>query len=145
MAPFVAAARPLVGTVVPGAARRWQGARMQSLRALVVLAVSLADPACSGAPAPTGRAGAEMRRGRVDVATVHGASLEHTATGENPDRRVSVYVPPSYATDARHRYPVVYLLHGIFDTDAVWTGNDQPWSSVQDVMDRGIAEDCSAS
>ena len=113
---------------------------MPSLRALLVLGVSVVDLACSGVPPPAMHAAAETRRGHIDVATLHGTSLEHTATGESPDRQVSVYVPPSYAADAQRRYPVVYLLHGILDSDKVWTGNEQPWSSVQDVMDRGIAE-----
>src|SRR5262249_53521570 len=34
----------------------------------------------------------------------------------------------------------VYLLHGIFDTDAVWSANREAWHNLQDVMDRGIAE-----
>src|SRR5262249_41534880 len=79
-------------------------------------------------------------RGRVDVKTVHSKLLERTPTGESADRRVSVYLPPSYDTSPRRRYPVVYLLHGIFDTDAVWSAQREPWTSIQDVMDRGIAE-----
>jgi predicted alpha/beta superfamily hydrolase len=53
----------------------------------------------------------------VDVITVHGASLEGNLTGDSADRRVSVYLPPSYATAKSRRYPVVYLLHGFTDSD----------------------------
>ena len=82
--------------------------------------------------------------GRLVRETVHGASLEHSATGESPDRQVSVYLPPGYDTATAKRYPVVYLLHGIGGTDAdftsPWKGNTAEWGTVQGLMDRGIGE-----
>jgi enterochelin esterase-like enzyme len=83
--------------------------------------------------------GQGLRRGRVVRETVHGKGLERNVTGENPDRAVSIYLPPGYDRDGR-RYPVVFLLHGIIDDDQVWTHGKGAWSSIQDVMDRGIAE-----
>lgn len=43
---------------------------------------------------------------------VHGGSIVGNLLGDSPDRRVLVYLPPSYQRDTQHRYPVVYLLHG---------------------------------
>lgn len=86
----------------------------------------------------------EAREGRLVREKVHGASLEKTVTGESPDRSVSVYLPPSYDTAPNKRYPVVYLLHGITDTDSTWifpwTKSGDPWQTIPGVMNRGIAE-----
>jgi poly(3-hydroxybutyrate) depolymerase len=64
---------------------------------------------------------AVAQKGTVTRITVHGKSLENTVTKENPDREVSIYLPPDYKTNKKKRYPVVYLLHGIGDTDQTWT------------------------
>jgi S-formylglutathione hydrolase FrmB len=48
----------------------------------------------------------------VERITVHGASLEGNLEGNAADRDVLVFLPPSYATDASRRFPVVYALHG---------------------------------
>jgi S-formylglutathione hydrolase FrmB len=50
--------------------------------------------------------------GRLEKIAVHGESLEGNLSGDSPDRTVFVYLPPSYASQARRRYPVVYMLHG---------------------------------
>ena len=62
------------------------------------------------------------RPGTVEHIRVHGAALEGNLEGDSPDREVTVYLPPSYATARARRYPVVYLLHGYGGTDATWTG-----------------------
>src|SRR6185503_3766468 len=83
------------------------------------------------------------QEGRLVREKVHGKSLEKTLTGEAADRNVSIYLPPSYDTSPVKRYPVLYLLHGITDTDETWTkpwAKDDPWSSLPGVMNRGIAE-----
>jgi S-formylglutathione hydrolase len=87
---------------------------------------------------------ARAQEGRLVREKVHSPSLEKTVTGESADRNVSIYLPPSYDTAPNKRYPVVYLLHGITDTDEAWIkpwkkGSD-PWQTVQGVMNRGIAE-----
>ena len=48
----------------------------------------------------------------VERIKVHGASLEGNLEGDAVDRDVLVFLPPSYATDKKRRYPVVYALHG---------------------------------
>lgn len=86
---------------------------------------------------------APAQEGRLVREKVHGVSLEKTVTGESADRHVSIYLPPSYDTAPNKRYPVVYLLHGITDTDGDWTKPwkaGDPWQSIQGIMNRGIAE-----
>ena len=50
--------------------------------------------------------------GTVEHITVHGKALEGNLEGDSPDRDVTVYLPPSYASDEARRFPVIYLLHG---------------------------------
>ena len=83
------------------------------------------------------------QEGRLLREKVHSPALEKNVTQEATDRAVSIYLPPSYNSSPNNRYPVVYLLHGIGDTDETWTTpwlKDAPWQSLQDVMNRGIAE-----
>jgi S-formylglutathione hydrolase FrmB len=62
------------------------------------------------------------KKGAVSRIKVHGKSLEGNLSGEPPNPDVTIYVPPSYATERSRRYPVVYLLHGYTGTDSTWTG-----------------------
>jgi S-formylglutathione hydrolase len=66
--------------------------------------------------------GEPARKGRFERVKVHGKSLEGNLEGDSPDRDVSIYLPPSYATDRNRRYPVVYLLHGYGNSDEGWFG-----------------------
>jgi pimeloyl-ACP methyl ester carboxylesterase len=61
--------------------------------------------AADAAPAPTG--------GKMERIIVHGKSLEGNLAEDTADRIVYVYLPPSYGKGRKHRYPVVYFLHGI--------------------------------
>jgi S-formylglutathione hydrolase FrmB len=87
-------------------------------------------------------AAAFAQEGRLVREKVHGVSLEKTVTSESADRHVSIYLPPSYDSSPNKRYPVVYLLHGITDTDEAWIKpwKNEPWHSLPDIMNRGIAE-----
>jgi predicted alpha/beta superfamily hydrolase len=58
----------------------------------------------------------------VEHIVVHGKALEGNLEGDSPDRKVSVYLPPSYGNDPNRRYPVVYLLHGYGAHDDMFTG-----------------------
>jgi S-formylglutathione hydrolase len=62
------------------------------------------------------------RANAVEHIKVHGKSLEGNLEGDSPDRDVTVYLPPSYATDTAKRYPVVYLLHGYGGRDDTFNG-----------------------
>jgi S-formylglutathione hydrolase FrmB len=75
----------------------------------------------SSAIAP--RVGAQQpHAGKLVFDTVHSAALAHNKFGDPVDREVLVYLPPSYATNASARFPVVYLLHGFGGTDRTWLG-----------------------
>jgi len=56
-------------------------------------------------------AGAQAR-GVIHRIEVPGPSLAGNRLGDSPTRLASVYLPPSYSTHPRRRYPVLYLLHG---------------------------------
>lgn len=87
------------------------------------------------------------QKGEIVREVVHGKSLENTVTKENPKREVSIYLPPSYDTSLNKRYPVIYMLHGIGDTDQSWMspwskpGEKKliPFSTLQEMMNEGIA------
>lgn len=86
--------------------------------------------------------GTAAQKGTVVSEVVHGKSLENTVTQENPDRNVAVYLPPSYNSSESRRYPVLYLLHGIADTEKTWlrswTEETTGFEGLPAVMDRGI-------
>jgi enterochelin esterase-like enzyme len=50
--------------------------------------------------------------------------------GENPNRKVSIYLPPGYEQSTK-KYPVIYYLHGFFGTDMIS-------SAMQAILDKGI-------
>jgi enterochelin esterase family protein len=52
----------------------------------------------------------------------HGAVAEVTYYSKslNRFRRMHVYTPPGYES-GKGRYPIFYLLHGVFDCDEAWT------------------------
>ena len=89
---------------------------------LTILALTAALAQAAGqtpapaAPKPPARANA------VEHIKVHGKALEGNLEGDSPDRDVTVYLPPSYATDTSRRYPVVYLLHGYGGRDDTFNG-----------------------
>ena len=90
------------------------------------------------APATSARNGGA---GRIVMETVHSIGLEHTVTGESPERSVAIYLPPGYES-AKKRYPVIYLLHGVGDTNDEWVGSKEDprgdWETIASVMDHGI-------
>lgn len=55
----------------------------------------------------------DVPHGAVSVVTYWSTTLQRF-------RRLHVYTPPGYETGTE-RYPVLYLLHGAFDSDASWS------------------------
>lgn len=62
---------------------------------------------------------------RVEHCTIRSATLD-------ADRNYSVFLPAGYDADPSRRYPVLYLLHGMNDTDRGWYDRGH----VKDVMDQ---------
>lgn len=77
--------------------------------------------------------------GTTERHKLHARSLEGNLSGDSPVRDVSVYLPPSYATQPGRRFPVVYLLHGFTDNDAKFFGLEQHWMNLPTTLDRAIA------
>ncbi len=69
--------------------------------------------------------------GKVTSFTINAKTLQNTG-GEDPNRKVSVYLPPGY-DDGNKRFPVIYYLHG-------FTGTDSIFSQMKMILDRGIAQ-----
>jgi S-formylglutathione hydrolase FrmB len=56
-------------------------------------------------------------KGEIIVDRIFSPSLENQL-GEEPTRRVTVYLPPGYK-NTKARYPVIYYLHGFSDSDSL--------------------------
>ena len=69
--------------------------------------------------------------GTVVTRIINSAYLQNTG-GENPNRRISVYLPPGY-DQSKQRYPVVYYLHGFM-------GNDSIYPMMKNILDMAIAK-----
>jgi S-formylglutathione hydrolase len=78
--------------------------------------------------------------GTVVRIKVHGESLEGNLEGDSPDRDVSIYLPPSYKTEAHRRYPVLYLLHGYMDNDDNWFGAKHIFVDAPAAIDKALAD-----
>ena len=79
--------------------------------------------------------------GTLERITVHGTALEGNLEGDDPDRSVSVYLPPSYETSPDRRYPVLYMLHGFTDTDLGWFGWQKHFVNVPAAMERALDDE----
>jgi S-formylglutathione hydrolase len=93
-------------------------------RTCTFLLAALTSAASTGASVaaaqPPASPPASAYAGKLERITVHGPSLVGDLSGDSPDRRVSVYLPKSYATQPGRRYPVLYMLHGFTSTDERW-------------------------
>lgn len=95
---------------------------MRSRPATLLFLMTVAALLSSGTVAQSQEAQKSIKSGTLERVTVHGDSLAGNLAGDSPDRLVSVYLPPSYATSPKRRYPVLYLLHGFTDSDDHWFG-----------------------
>jgi S-formylglutathione hydrolase FrmB len=81
------------------------------------MALALASLAICGA---TVRSPPANARGRIVMETVHSRALQGNRIGDTPDRKVTIYLPPSYDRETARRYPVLYLLHGMTSDPREW-------------------------
>ena len=76
-----------------------------------------ASPAAGRTPVPaTAPAGFDARRQGIERGKVE--TVEYDSKTVGVKRKMLVYTPPGYSKDAK--YPVLYLLHGIGDTETGW-------------------------
>ena len=92
-----------------------------AIRAACVAALAACAVTLAGAPGGARPAAPPARTGVVEQVVVHGRSLEGNLEGDSPDRNVTVYLPPSYATDKDRRFAVLYLLPGYGGRDDMFT------------------------
>jgi enterochelin esterase-like enzyme len=86
---------------------RSAAARLAVLCSLVLPAAAVAQVATEVPDAVPG-----AKPVTVEHIKIHGKSLEGNLEGNAVDRDALVFLPPSYASEAGRRYPVVYALHG---------------------------------
>ena len=65
------------------------------------------------------------------VSTIIASKYLQNSGGENPNRKVSIYLPPNYDS-SEQRYPVIYYLHGFMGTDSI-----NP--IMKTILDKGIS------
>lgn len=108
------------------------------------------EPVRTQAPAPASSSAQQAvpaapvaLKGKLERIKVHGQSLEGNLMGETAAPEVSIYLPPSYATEPARRYPVVYMLHGYTGTDLGYFGPNGRQAHViaERVFGSGAAKD----
>jgi enterochelin esterase-like enzyme len=76
----------------------------------------------------------------VERIKVHGASLEGNLEGDAVDRDVIAFLPPSYASQKRRRYPVIYALHGFSIGAEQWTHEIHVPQTIEGAFAQGAQE-----
>jgi enterochelin esterase-like enzyme len=76
----------------------------------------------------------------VEHIKIHGTALEGNLEGDAVDRDVIVFLPPSYAKDRKHRYPVVYALHGYSIGADQWTHEIHVPRTIEGAFAQGAQE-----
>ncbi len=80
------------------------------------------------------------RPAAVEHIKIHGKALEGNLEGDAVDRDAVVILPPSYASDRNHRYPVVYALHGYSIGAEQWSGEIRVPQTVEGAFAKGAKE-----
>jgi S-formylglutathione hydrolase FrmB len=75
-------------------------------------------------------------QGRIVIETLHSRALLGNRIGDTPDRKVTIYLPPSYDRDTVRRYPAVYLLHGMTSDPREWLDGSYQGLNLSLAMDR---------
>ena len=71
---------------------------------------------------------------------IHGAALERNLEGDAVDRDVFVFLPPGYSKESKHRYPVVYALHGYSIGAEQWTHEIHVPQTIEGAFAQGARE-----
>jgi len=96
---------------------------------LLAQATTNAPPPVTGARAVT-----------VQHIKVHAPTIEGNLEGDSADRDVLVVLPPSYATDAKRRYPVLYALHGYSIGAEQWVKEIHVPQTIEGAFAKGARE-----
>jgi S-formylglutathione hydrolase FrmB len=76
----------------------------------------------------------------VERIKIHGEALEGNLEGDAVDRGVIVFLPPSYYKNKKHRYPVVYALHGFTIGAEQWTHEIRVPQTIEGAFAKGSQE-----
>ena len=96
---------------------------------LLAQATTNAPPPVTGARAVT-----------VQHIKVHAPTIEGNLEGDSADRDVLVVLPPSYATDTRRCYPVLYALHGYSIGAEQWVKEIHVPQTIEGAFAKGARE-----
>jgi enterochelin esterase-like enzyme len=83
---------------------------------------------------------AQTQTGTKERIKVYSPAIEGNLVRDPAERDVTVYLPPSYATEQDRRYPVLYMLHGFTDDDSKWFGWEEHWINLHEVLDAALNE-----
>jgi enterochelin esterase-like enzyme len=117
---------------------------MKTMKLFIACAITLAVASGSGLAAqvqtnvPAVVPGAKPAT--VEHIKIHGTALEGNLEGDAVDRDVIVFLPPSYQKDKKHRYPVVYALHGYSIGAEQWTHEIHVPQTVEGAFAKGSQE-----
>ena len=75
----------------------------------------------------------------VEHIKIHGQALEGNLEGDAVDRDALVFLPPGYSK-GKHRYPVVYALHGFFIGAEQWAGEIHVPQTIEGAFAQGARE-----
>jgi S-formylglutathione hydrolase len=81
--------------------------------------------------------GAAFAQGRIEEVQVAAPSLANNLIGTPAEQTAAIYLPRSYRRASGRRYPVIYLLHGVFDSHDTWLG----YVDIKARLDRLIASE----
>lgn len=76
------------------------------------------------------------KKGKIIVEKFLASSLQGNHAGEDPMRRITIYLPPGY-DESKQRYPVIYFLHG--GLDVLGDSVVMAWWRINELMDAAIA------
>jgi enterochelin esterase-like enzyme len=76
----------------------------------------------------------------VEHIKIHGTALEANLEGDEVDRDVFVFLPPSYSHEKSRRYPVVYALHGFFIGAEQWAREIHVPQTIEGAFAQGAHE-----
>jgi len=76
----------------------------------------------------------------VEHIKIHGEALDGNLEGDAVDRDAIVFLPPSYKTKKRRRYPVVYALHGYSIGAEQWSHEIHVPQTIEGAFAQGAKE-----